>query len=95
MTKNQFFYSYKTEKGEDVVGSFNVEYVIRTFSTKDGGIMVLLDDGHEESVEMPVQKSKNNISYEKRRTYLMSQIELNAEDTKRFIAISSIDNYQQ
>jgi hypothetical protein len=85
---NQFFYS-RTEKdneGKELtrIDSLNVEMVIRSYET-DGGLIVLLDDGHEDStyVEVPKNGGKG-VEIKKERRFLQSEIVLQGEDINKF-----------
>ena len=72
--------------------SFNVSKVIRTHTVKKGQIVVLLDDGHEETQKTPVLKNPNkkgpitkaDITEEKNRVYLQSEILLIGEEAESF-----------
>jgi len=47
---------------------FNPEYIIR-FMTFEDGMIVLLDDGHENTEEEPVRNKRGQIEYQKRRLW--------------------------
>lgn len=72
--------------------SFNVTKVIRTHTVKKGQVVVLLDDGHEETQKTPVLKNPNkkgpitkaDITEEKNRVYLQSEILLVGEEAESF-----------
>jgi len=81
--------------------SFNTNRVIRTHTVRKGQIVVLLDDGHEETQKTPVLKNpakrgpitKADITEEKNRVYLQSEILLVGQDAVRFYEVlGSIEN---
>lgn len=64
--------------------SFNTDYIIRTVHQADGSCIVLLDDGHEESVNKEIKNDRGKVIETKReRDYYFSQITLQEEDRKR------------
>lgn len=81
---NQFFYSRK--QGDKVyVDSFNVNSVVRSFQADDNQLYVLLDDGHEESREVPEYSNTGREKGIKReRQWIVSQILLEGNDIQRF-----------
>lgn len=88
---NQFF--YKRTEGESVfTDSFNINKVIRTIQNADGTTLVLLDDLHERSHDVPdVDVKSNKVKGVKRqRDVFQSEIILNKEDAERFYSITKI-----
>lgn len=88
---NQFF--YKRTEGESVfTDSFNINKVIRTIQNADGTTLVLLDDLHERSHDVPdVDIKSNKVKGVKRqRDVFQSEIILNKEDAERFYSITKI-----
>lgn len=88
---NQFF--YKRTEGESVfTDSFNINKVIRTIENADGTTLVLLDDLHERSHDVPdVDIKSNKVKGVKRqRDVFQSEIILNKEDAERFYSITKI-----
>jgi hypothetical protein len=93
----QFFYSREMEVGKNEDGtskvevftdSFNVDKVIRSYEYEKGKILVLLDDGHEDSDYKQVPKPNGKgFEIKKERQWKQSEIYLNEEDTKRFRAL--------
>lgn len=65
--------------------TFNPEYIIRTVEA-EGGIAILLDDGHEMSQEEPEKNLKTNkIEYKRVRNWHQSECYLVLdEDKERF-----------
>lgn len=85
----QFY--YKRTEGEKVfTDSFNVNSVTRTIEIPEGKRVVILDDGHEQSVETPdidvrTNKVKGTI---RKRDWYVSEIHLDTEDSERFIQLT-------
>lgn len=99
MIKNQFAYSVKViegkdDQGVDIIGhvkqTFNIEYVIRSIALKGGGLMVILDDGHERSEDVPVKDKKGKIEMRRERNRFQSEIELLPEDAERFLEMVTL-----
>jgi fructose-bisphosphate aldolase class 1 len=90
--RNQFFYTRK--EGDDVfTDSFNINKVIRTVKVEDDKLLVLLDDLHERTVEMPDISVKTNkvIGTKKQRNTYQSEIYLEGDDIQRFIRLTEIN----
>lgn len=88
---NQFF--YKRTEGESVfTDSFNINKVIRTIENADGTVLVLLDDLHERSHDVPdVDLKTNKVKGVKRqRDTYQSEITLSKEDAERFQSLTKI-----
>ena len=74
--------------------NFNLSRVIRSHTVKEGQVVVLLDDGHEETQKTPVLKNpgkkgpitKNDIIEEKSRVWVQSEILLTGEDVPAYYA---------
>lgn len=68
---------------------FNMEYVLRTFTVAEDHVIVLLDDGHEESQTITALKNKfkpatpQNLEEKKQRQYIQSEISVRGEDVQR------------
>lgn len=80
--------------------SFNLKKVIRTHTVKEGQVVVLLDDGHEETQKTPALKNKNHkgpvkpqdVIEEKNRVWVQSEILLVGEDaTRLYTALEAIE----
>ena len=89
--KNQFFYT-RTEGEKTFKDSLNINKVVRTVTLEDGRTLVLLDDLHERSQDVPdVDLKTNKIKGTKRqRDTFQSEIYLNAEDAARFEQLTSL-----
>ena len=95
---NQFFYTRKEPvQGTDplefkeFIDSFNVNKVIRTVMTDDGGSLVLIDDIHERTMDVPqyTPAGKPKGLKRERNTY-QSEITLSKEDADRFVEVMSV-----
>jgi hypothetical protein len=99
--KNQFFYTRKELKSgtpenpvyNEFRDSFNIEKVVRSLSIEDGRTLILLDDLHERSQEVPdVDPKTNKVKGIKRqRNTFQSEIYLETEDANRFYELTSIN----
>jgi hypothetical protein len=90
--KNQFF--YKATIGEkEYVASLNLNKVIRTLANDEEGLIVILDDFNERVTQQPDIDIKTNKmkGFKSVRETVQSEIELNAEDAKRFIKITEFE----
>jgi len=73
---------FETEK-VTVKDNFNISKVIRSHTVKPGHVVVLLDDGHEEAQDIPVQKGRN-IEMTRQRNWVQSEISLKGDDVTRY-----------
>jgi hypothetical protein len=89
--KNQFFYT-RTEGEKTFKDSLNINKVVRTVTLEDGRTLVLLDDLHERSQDVPdVDLKTNKIKGTKRqRDTFQSEIYLDAADALRFEQLTSL-----
>lgn len=89
--KNQFFYT-RTEGEKSFKDSLNINKVVRTVTLEDGRTLVLLDDIHERSQDVPdIDLKTNKMKGTKRqRDTFQSEIYLNAEDAARFEQLTSL-----
>lgn len=90
---NQFFYTRKDESGNELRDSFNINKVIRSLSNEDGSVLVLLDDLHERSQDVPeIDVRTNKLKGVKRqRNTFQSEISLSKEDGERFFKTLNIE----
>jgi|ERR1044072_4859646 hypothetical protein len=69
---------------------FDLERVIRGLTVEENKIVILLDDGHEVTEQIPKlkdprkQPTPSNIVYEKQRNWVQSEIILTGDDVERF-----------
>jgi hypothetical protein len=91
--KNQFMYTRKEPvEGTDpveykeYVDSINVSKVIRSVEMTDGSLVVLLDDMHERTREVPNINTKTNkvIGTKKVTEVYQTEVYLHDEDIERF-----------
>ena len=88
---NQFFYT-RTANDKTFTDSFNLNKVIRSIENEDGTFLVLLDDIHERSHEVPdIDLRTNKMKGTKRqRDVFQSEITLSVEDAQRFKNLTQI-----
>ena len=71
--------------------SFNINCVTRTRAMPNGGLLVLLNDFHEETIDIPISNKKGDVyKYEKRRQVMYSEIYLEPDDANRFCELTII-----
>ena len=96
---NQFFYTRKEPiQGTDplefkeYLDSFNVEKVIRTMIVEYENRLVLLDDIHERSTEVPDVNPKNGQTrgFKRERNTYQTEIYLTPADSERFVKLLNI-----
>lgn len=89
--KNQFFYT-AIIGDKEYIASLNVNKVIRTLENDKAGLIVILDDFNERVTQQPDIDVKTNKmkGFKNVRETVQSEIELNAEDTERFIKLFEI-----
>lgn len=98
--QNQFFYTRKelvsgtpeNPEFKEFRDSFNVNKILRSVTLEDGRVLVLLDDVHERSQEVPDVDPKTNKmkGYKRQRNTLQSEIYLDPADGIRFYALTSM-----
>lgn len=99
--QNQFFYTrVETIKGTEEVpdstkefrDSFNISSVIRSRTMEDGKVLVLLNDIHERSENVPDINIKTNkmVGYKRERNTFQSEIFLSPLDGERFYSLTSL-----
>ena len=89
--KNQFFYT-AIIGDKEYIASLNVNKVIRTLENDEAGLIIILDDFNERVTQQPEIDIKTNKmkGFKSVRETVQSEIELNAEDAKRFINLFEI-----
>lgn len=92
---SQFFYTRKEPRAPQpgdtglvynyFIDSFNMNSVVRSYEYEKGKLLVMLNDGHEESREVdnptPLKKGQQP---ERRRVWVVSEIHLEGYDVTRF-----------
>ena len=104
--RTQFFYTEKvvvangspTRPNEEPIyayrrNSFNLTAVIRSLEMPDGTVLVLLNDIHERTQEIPNISVKSNkvVGVTRKRDTFQSEIYLSKEDGERFYRASAVD----
>ena len=89
--KNQFFYT-RVDGDKTFKDSFNVNKVVRSITMEDGRTLVLLDDLHERSTDVPDIDLKTNKmkGMKRQRDTFQSEVYLTAEDAARFEQLTSL-----
>ena len=91
---NQFVYTRTdNESGKEAKASFNINKIIRSVTQEDGTVLVLLDDLHERSHDVPDIDLKTNKmkGVKRQRDVFQSEIVLNAADGERFFNLLNIE----
>jgi hypothetical protein len=92
--QNQFFYTrVDNETGKEARASFNINKIIRSVTQEDGTVLVILDDLHERSHDVPdIDLRTNKMKGIKRqRDVFQSEITLTAADGERFFNLLNIE----
>lgn len=86
---SQFFYTRKTDD-KSYIDSFNLNKVIRSVEMEDNSLLILLDDMHERSENVPEIDPKTNKmkGYKRERKVYQSEITLEGDDIIKFRAIN-------
>jgi hypothetical protein len=81
-----FFYTRKTEDGKVYTDSFNLNKVIRSVQMDDNKVLVLLDDAHDRSEDVPDvdPKTGKQRGVKRQRNTYSTEISLVDEDVTRF-----------
>ena len=82
-----FFYTRNVD-GKIYTDSFNINKVIRSVQMDDNKVLVLLDDLHERSEEVPDVKNGKVVGSKRERNTFQTEITLTGEDVKRFNNLS-------
>jgi len=92
--QNQFFYTRKDqESGKEFRDSLNPNKIIRSVTQDDDTVLVLLDDIHERSRDVPdIDLKTNRVKGVKRqKDVFQSEIILSPEDGERFYKLLNIE----
>jgi len=81
--KREVFTSESTEP-KIYTDSFNLNKVIRSVQMEDNKVLILLDDLHERSEEVPDVKNGKVVGSKRERNTYQTEINLEGEDAKRF-----------
>jgi hypothetical protein len=86
---NLFFYTREVD-GKIYTDSFNLNKVIRSVQVDDNKVLVLLDDAHDRSEDVPDvdPKTGKQRGVKRQRNTYSTEISLADEDVKRFNNLS-------
>jgi hypothetical protein len=86
-----FFYTRKTEDGKIFTDSFNLNKVIRSVQMDDNKVLVLLDDAHDRSEDVPDidPKTGKQRGIKRQRNTYSTEISLVDEDVTRFNSLNN------
>ena len=80
---NLFFYTRKQDE-KVYTDSFNLNKVIRSVQMEDNKLLILLDDIHERSEQVPDIKNGKVVGSKRERNTFQTEINLFDEDITRF-----------
>lgn len=78
---------------EEVQDSIDLENINRTRQYKDGTMIILLKDGHEETKEVSIRNKAGEIVKRNERVWVHSEIRLEPSDATRFKIITEYYDY--
>jgi hypothetical protein len=78
-----FFYTREVD-GKIYTDSFNLNKVIRSMQVDDDKVILVLDDLHERSENVPDIKNGKVVGSKRERNTFQTEITLTGEDVKRF-----------
>jgi mannose/fructose/N-acetylgalactosamine-specific phosphotransferase system component IIB len=81
---NLFFYKREVDNGKIYTDSFNLNKVVRSMQLEDEKIILVLDDIHERSEQVPDIKNGKVVGSKRERNTFQTEITLTGEDVKRF-----------
>jgi hypothetical protein len=86
-----FFYTRKTEDGKVFTDSFNLNKVIRSVQMDENKVLVLLDDAHDRSEDVPDidPKTGKQRGIKRQRNTYSTEISLVDEDVARFNSLNN------
>jgi len=84
---NLFFYKREVD-GKIYTDSFNLNKVVRSMQLEDEKIILVLDDIHERSEQVPDIKNGKVVGSKRERNTFQTEITLTGEDVKRFNNLS-------
>lgn len=88
---NLFFYSRAGQDGKTLTDCINLNKVIRSIENEDGTVLVILDDIHERSHEVPDvhPKTRMVIGTKRQRDVFQSEITLSGDDVTRWFNLKN------
>lgn len=84
---NLFFYTREVD-GKIYTDSFNLNKVVRSMQLEDEKIILVLDDIHERSEQVPDVKNGKVVGSKRERNTFQTEITLTGKDVKRFNSLS-------
>ena len=84
---NLFFYTREVD-GKIYTDSFNLNKVVRSMQVDENKVILVLDDIHERSEQVPDVKNGKVVGSKRERNTFQTEITLSGEDVKRFNNLS-------
>lgn len=78
-----FFYTREVD-GKIYTDSFNIDKVVRSMQVDDNKVILVLDDIHERSEQVPDIKNGKVVGSKRERNTFQTEITLTGEDITRF-----------
>jgi hypothetical protein len=78
-----FFYTREVD-GKIYTDSFNIDKVVRSMQVDDNKVILVLDDIHERSEQVPDVKNGKVVGSKRERNTFQTEITLTGEDITRF-----------
>jgi hypothetical protein len=82
-----FFYTREVD-GKIYTDSFNINKVVRSMQVDENKVILVLDDIHERSEQVPDVKNGKVVGSKRERNTFQTEITLTGEDVKRFNSLS-------
>ena len=79
-----FFYTREVDNGKIYTDSFNINKVVRSMQLEDNKVILVLDDIHERSEQVPDVKNGKVVGSKRERNTFQTEITLTGEDITRF-----------
>lgn len=80
---NLFFYTREVD-GKIYTDSFNINKVVRSMQIDENKVILVLDDIHERSEQVPDVKNGKVVGSKRERNTFQTEITLTGEDVARF-----------
>ena len=81
---NLFFYTREVDNGKIYTDSFNINKVVRSMQIDENKVILVLDDIHERSEQVPDVKNGKVVGSKRERNTFQTEITLTGEDVARF-----------
>ena len=79
-----FFYTREVDNGKIYTDSFNINKVVRSMQLEDNKVILVLDDIHERSEQVPDVKNGKVVGSKRERNTFQTEITLSGNDIERF-----------